>query len=125
GRFQCRPGDRCFPEEWRCDGHPDCQDEEDERGCETATPDSAWVTAPRSSEVPPAGGAGMGRGGRRGSRGRTGVKPFITVAFSLPAIILVAVGSVAVWGLSRAKDRSDIFSLEGASRDQLMPDKSQ
>ncbi|XP_054038025.1 CD320 antigen isoform X2 [Rissa tridactyla] len=57
GRFQCHPGAFCFPAEWRCDGHPDCEDEEDERGCGTATPDGAWVTPPRSSGVPPAGGA--------------------------------------------------------------------
>ncbi|KAM6332219.1 CD320 antigen isoform 2-T3 [Alca torda] len=57
GRFQCQPGAFCFPAEWRCDGHPDCEDEEDERGCGTATPDGAWVTPPRSSGVPPGGGA--------------------------------------------------------------------
>ncbi|NXJ69063.1 RSVR protein, partial [Rostratula benghalensis] len=122
GRFQCRPGDRCFPEEWRCDGHPDCQGEEDERGCGTATPDSAWVTAPRSSEVPPAGGAEPGAGVQsRSSECSSACALFSLVLLS----ILVAMGSVAVWGLSKAKGRSDIFSLEGASRDQLMPDKSQ
>lgn len=40
-------------------------------------------------------------------------------------IILVAAGSVAMWGLSKAKCRSDTFSLEKASREQLMPDESQ
>ncbi|NXX06442.1 RSVR protein, partial [Larus smithsonianus] len=111
GRFQCHPGAFCFPAEWRCDGHPDCEDEEDERGCGTATPDGAWVTPPRSSGVPPAGGA---------------VVPCLCALLSLVLLsVLVAVGSIAVWGLSKAKGRSDIFSLERASREQLMPDKSQ
>lgn len=62
-RFQCYPGAACFPGEWRCDGHPDCKDEGDERGCGTATPaepspEGAWVTSPRSS--------GGGRGGAAG-----------------------------------------------------------
>lgn len=69
GRFQCHPGAFCFPAEWRCDGHPDCEDEEDERGCGTATPDGAWVTPPRSSGVPPAGGAGRGERGVSGEPG--------------------------------------------------------
>lgn len=48
-------------------------------------------------------------------------------AFSSPEllIILIAAGSVAVWGLSKAKCKSDIFGLEKASREQLMPDESQ
>ncbi|XP_075031458.1 CD320 antigen isoform X1 [Calonectris borealis] len=55
-QFQCKPGATCFPWEWRCDGHPDCEDEGDEQGCGTATPaepspDGAWVTPPWSSEV--------------------------------------------------------------------------
>ncbi|NXT32909.1 RSVR protein, partial [Pelecanoides urinatrix] len=121
-QFQCKPGATCFPWEWRCDGHPDCEDEEDERDCGTATPaepspDGAWVTPPRSSEVLPTGSAG------------TGLRPewFSACALSSPVLlsILVAVGSCAVWGLSKAKSRSDIFSFENASREQLMPDKSQ
>ncbi|NXY79272.1 RSVR protein, partial [Glareola pratincola] len=117
GRFQCQPGAFCFPAEWRCDGHPDCEDEEDERGCGTTPPDGAWVTPPRSSGVPPAGGAGAGE---RGWSSACALFSFL-VLLSL----LVAVGSIAVWGLSKAKGRSDIFSLERASREQLMPDKSQ
>ncbi|XP_054661456.1 CD320 antigen isoform X2 [Grus americana] len=59
GRFRCESGAACFPWEWRCDGHPDCEDEEDERGCGTATPaepspDGAW---PRISAMPPTGSA--------------------------------------------------------------------
>ncbi|RMC00780.1 hypothetical protein DUI87_22464 [Hirundo rustica rustica] len=57
--FQCAPGALCFPQDWRCDGHPDCEDDEDERGCETATaaepsPGGPAVTPLRSSAVPPA-----------------------------------------------------------------------
>ncbi|KAF1619831.1 UNVERIFIED_CONTAM: hypothetical protein FQV16_0014339, partial [Eudyptes robustus] len=122
GQFQCEPGATCFPWEWRCDGHPDCEDEGDEWGCGTATPaepspDGAWVTPPRSSAVLPPG---------------TDVQTRCSEWFSACALsslvllsILVAVGSIAVWGLSKAKSRSDIFSLEKASREQLMPDKSQ
>lgn len=48
-------------------------------------------------------------------------------ALSSPGLlsILVAAGSVAVWGLSKAKRQSDIFSLEKAAKEQLMPDQSQ
>ncbi|NWH92267.1 RSVR protein, partial [Aegithalos caudatus] len=77
------------------------------------------VTPPRSSAVPAAGSAGMGV--------RAGCECVSACALSPPEllIILVAAGSVAVWGLSKAKCRSDTFSLEKASREQLMPDKSQ
>ncbi|NWW95970.1 RSVR protein, partial [Rhynochetos jubatus] len=115
-QFQCEPGAICFPWEWRCDGHPDCEDEGDERGCGTATPadpspDGVWVTPLRTSAVPATGGAGAG------------------VLCALSSLVLLsimaAVASVVVWGLSKAKSKSDIFSLEKASREQLMPDKSQ
>ncbi|NWV18796.1 RSVR protein, partial [Origma solitaria] len=112
--FQCAPGDACFPRDWRCDGHPDCEDEGDEWGCETATsaepsPGGPGVTPPRSLAVSPAGSA-------------VGL-----CALSSPALLsmLVAAGSVAVWGLSKAKSRFDTFNLEKASREQLMPDKRQ
>ncbi|NXJ97856.1 RSVR protein, partial [Corythaixoides concolor] len=120
GHFQCEPLARCFPWEWRCDGHPDCEDEGDERDCGTATPaepspGGAWVTPTRSSAVLPTGSAGKGLSGS------------LLVALSSLVLlsILVAVGSIAMWGLSKAKSRSDIFSLEKASTEQLMPDKSQ
>ncbi|XP_036255121.1 CD320 antigen isoform X2 [Molothrus ater] len=105
-QFQCTPGDPCFPLGWRCDGHPDCDDGEDEWSCGTATaaeepsPGGPAVTLPRSSAVPPTGSAGL-------------------------LIILVVASSVAVWGLSKAKRRSDTSSLEKASREQLMPGKGQ
>ncbi|NXM94594.1 RSVR protein, partial [Sylvia borin] len=119
--FQCAPGAPCFPQDWRCDGHPDCEDDGDEWGCETATAaepsaGSPAMTPPRSSAVPASGSAGMG------------ANEWVSAcALSSPEllIILVAAGSVAVWGLSKAKCRSDTFSLEKASREQLMPDKSQ
>ncbi|KAM6040316.1 CD320 antigen [Theristicus caerulescens] len=131
GRFQCGPGAACFPREWRCDGHPDCEDEEDELGCGTANPadpapDGVWVTPPRSSAALPAGSVEAsatpvpGGSAPLRSQGRT----WILIIAALLSI-LVAVGSVAVWGLSKAKSRSDIFSLERASREELMPDKSQ
>ncbi|XP_054252011.1 CD320 antigen [Indicator indicator] len=146
GQFQCKPGTLCFLNEWRCDGHPDCEDGEDERdcsgrpdcedgedewGCETATPaepspDDAWVTPPRSSAVLPTDSAETsGTAVLEGSvpSGTQGHFWILIVAVLLS--VLVAVGSIAVWGLSKAKSRSDIFSLEKPSREQLMPDKSQ
>ncbi|NXS65859.1 RSVR protein, partial [Pandion haliaetus] len=121
GLFQCEPGAVCFRLEWLCDGHPDCEDERDERGCGTATPaepspDGAWVTPPRSSEMLPTGSAGRGC-----------CEWFSACALSSLVLlsILVAAGSISVWSLSKAKSRSDIFSLEKASREELMPDKSQ
>ncbi|NXR61126.1 RSVR protein, partial [Rhadina sibilatrix] len=118
--FQCAPGAPCFPQDWRCDGHPDCEDDGDEWGCGTATtaepsPSGPAVTPPRSSAVPPAGRADQ-------------ASEWVSAcALSSPEllIILVAAGSVAVWGLSKAKCRSNTFSLEKASREQLIPDKSQ
>ncbi|KAL9823988.1 CD320 antigen isoform 2-T2 [Geothlypis trichas] len=61
-KFQCTPGDPCFPLGWRCDGHPDCDDGEDEWNCGTATaaepsPGGSAVILPRSSAVPPTGSA--------------------------------------------------------------------
>ncbi|NWZ71634.1 RSVR protein, partial [Acrocephalus arundinaceus] len=117
-QFQCAPDAPCFPQDWRCDGHPDCEDDGDEWGCETTTaaelsPGGPVVTPARSSAVPPTDSAGM----RAGAASRT--EPFELL------IILVAAGSIAVWGLSKAKCRSDTFSLEKASSEQLMPDKSQ
>ncbi|NWV41990.1 RSVR protein, partial [Grantiella picta] len=104
-QFQCAPGAVCFPGEWLCDGHPDCEDDGDERDCGTAT-----GTEPTQSQCPDEGSEWVS-----------------ACALSSPGLlsILVAAGSVAVWGLSKAKSRSDTFGLEKASREQLMPDKSQ
>ncbi|NXI37360.1 RSVR protein, partial [Galbula dea] len=126
GRFQCQPGTYCFLQEWRCDGHPDCKDGEDEQGCGTETPaepspDGAWLTSPWRAVLP-----------TDSAEPCTDVQTRCCEWFSACALsslvllsILVAVGSVAVWGLSKAKRRSDIFSVDRASRKQLMPDKSQ
>ncbi|KAF4790286.1 Subgroup A Rous sarcoma virus receptor pg950 [Turdus rufiventris] len=129
--FQCAPGALCFPQDWRCDGHPDCEDDRDEWGCGTPTtaepsPDGAAVTPPRSSAEPLAGSAEPSATPEpevsvpSRSQGYTWI---LIVAELL--IILIAAGSVAVWGLSKAKCKSDIFGLEKASREQLMPDESQ
>ncbi|NXM57134.1 RSVR protein, partial [Illadopsis cleaveri] len=119
-QFQCAPGAPCFPQDWRCDGHADCEDDGDEWGCGTATaaePSASdpAVTPPRSSAVPPSGSADQAS------------ELVSACAHSSPdlLIILVAAGSVAVWGMSKAKCRPDTFSLGKASREQLMPDKSQ
>ncbi|NXD44764.1 RSVR protein, partial [Copsychus sechellarum] len=120
-QFQCAPGAPCFPQDWRCDGHPDCEDDGDEWGCGTATteepsPGGPAVTPLRSSAVPLAGSAAWSQ-----DQGSEWVS---ACAFSSPEllIILIAAGSVAVWGLSKAKCRSDTSSPEKASREQLMPE---
>ncbi|XP_027598002.1 CD320 antigen [Pipra filicauda] len=130
-QFQCAPGERCFPRDWLCDGHPDCADEEDEQDCGTATPaepspGGPALTLPWSSAGPPAGSAEASATPEPGvsvpsrSQGYT----WILIVAGLLSI-LVAAGSVAVWGLFKAKSRSNTVSLEKASREQLMSDKSQ
>ncbi|KAM6107220.1 CD320 antigen [Pterocles gutturalis] len=130
GCLRCGPATDCYPEEWRCDGHADCEDEGDERDCGTAvpvepSPDRAWLTPSWSSALLPASRAEASAtpvpGDSVPSRSQ-GCTWILIIAVLLS--ILVAVGSVAVWGLSTAKSRPDIFSLEKASKEQLIPDKS-
>ncbi|KAM6294844.1 CD320 antigen [Aegotheles albertisi] len=135
GGFRCAPGALCFPGEWRCDGHPDCAGGQDERGCATEpSPDGAWGTPAWSSAVPPEGSAEASptpvlgdsvpsRSQESGSHGSSQGVWVLIMAVLLS--ILVAAGSVAVWGLSRAKSTPSIFSLDRASREQLVPDKGQ
>eukprot|EP00039_Didymoeca_costata_P005871 m.85395 g.85395 ORF g.85395 m.85395 type:complete len:2284 (-) comp13009_c0_seq1:201-7052(-) len=35
--FKCTGGDRCYPNYYRCNGHPDCWNGEDEEGCTSTT----------------------------------------------------------------------------------------
>ncbi|NXQ69976.1 RSVR protein, partial [Quiscalus mexicanus] len=79
------------------------------------SPGGPAVTLPRSSAVPPTGSAGAGS---------EWVSACALSSLGL-LIILVVASSVAVWGLSKAKRRSDTSSLEKASREQLMPGKGQ
>ncbi|XP_027763832.1 CD320 antigen [Empidonax traillii] len=130
-QFQCAPGQLCFPRDWICDGHPDCPDEEDEQDCGTATPAEPSPggpagTLPWSSAGPPAGSTEASATPEPGVSvpSRSQGYMWILIAAGLLSI-LVAVGSVAVWGLFKAKSRSNTVSLEKASREQLMPDKSQ
>ncbi|XP_052558119.1 CD320 antigen isoform X1 [Tympanuchus pallidicinctus] len=119
-KFHCSvlrdPQTDCYPLEWLCDGHPDCEDEQDELDCggigSTAVPTAGDTEA---SSVPAPGRALPSR-----NHGRMWM---VIVAVLLSC--LVAVGGIAAWGKSKAKSRSDIFSLENASREQLVPDKSQ
>ncbi|XP_030822537.1 CD320 antigen isoform X1 [Camarhynchus parvulus] len=128
-QFQCIPSDPCFPLAWRCDGHPDCDDGEDEWSCGTTTaaepsPGGPAVTAPRSSAVPPTGSAEPSATPEASVPSRIPGYTWILIVAGL-LIILAVASSVAVWGLSKAKCRSDTSSLEKASREQLMPGKSQ
>ncbi|NXC51834.1 RSVR protein, partial [Aleadryas rufinucha] len=117
--FQCTPGALCFPRDWRCDGHPDCEDGGDEWGCGTGTATAAESSPGGPAVTPPRSSASQCPD--------QGSEQVSACALSSPGLlsILVAAGSVAVWGLSKAKRQSDIFSLEKASREQLMPDQSQ
>ncbi|XP_030365232.1 CD320 antigen [Strigops habroptila] len=115
GRFRCAPRARCVPLEWRCDGHPDCDDGGDELGCGTVTP---AAPSPGGTEASPT------RVPESSAPPSSPDRMWILVIAALLSI-LVAAGSVAVWGMSKAKSRSDFVSLEKASREQLMPDKSQ
>ncbi|XP_059726144.1 CD320 antigen [Haemorhous mexicanus] len=128
-QFQCAPGALCFPQDWRCDGHPDCEDGEDEWSCGTAnaaepSPGGLAVTPPRSSAVPPTGSAEPSAAPEASVPSRSQGYTWTLIVAGL-LIILVVASSVAVWGLSKAKCRSDTSSLEKASREQLMPGKGQ
>uniref|UniRef100_A0A493TUG5 Uncharacterized protein n=1 Tax=Anas platyrhynchos platyrhynchos TaxID=8840 RepID=A0A493TUG5_ANAPP len=54
GQFRCEePHGECFPREWICDGHPDCMDERDERGCEASgSPAGPGAAATEASATP-------------------------------------------------------------------------
>ncbi|XP_058677082.1 CD320 antigen [Ammospiza nelsoni] len=128
-KFQCTPGDPCYPLGWRCDGHPDCDGGEDEWSCGTATaaepsPGGPAVTLPRSSAVPPTGSAEPSATPEASVPWSNQGYTWILIVAGL-LIILVVASSVAAWGLSKAKRRSDTSSLEKASREQLMPGKGQ
>jgi len=32
-KFQCQQDGTCIPQNWRCDGHYDCDDKSDEESC--------------------------------------------------------------------------------------------
>uniref|UniRef100_A0A8C3E095 CD320 molecule n=1 Tax=Corvus moneduloides TaxID=1196302 RepID=A0A8C3E095_CORMO len=116
--FRCAPDAPCFHRDWRCDGHPDCDDGGDEWGCGTATAlEASWTCYSFLTEASATPEPEVSVPSR--SQGYT----WILIAAGLLSI-LVAAGSVAVWRLSKVKHRSDIFSLEKAAREQLMPDQS-
>ncbi|XP_015742068.1 subgroup A Rous sarcoma virus receptor pg950 isoform X1 [Coturnix japonica] len=120
GQFRCSepPGahGECYPQDWLCDGHPDCDDGQDEWGCGTsATPAVPPDNGTEAPTVPAPGRALPAR-----NHGRMWM--LITAVL---LCCLVAVGGIAAWGKSKAKSRSDIFSLESASKELLVPDKSQ
>ncbi|KAM9174238.1 CD320 antigen isoform 2-T2 [Mergus octosetaceus] len=54
GLFRCEePHGECFPREWICDGHPDCMDERDERGCEASgSPAGPGASGTEASTTP-------------------------------------------------------------------------
>ncbi|XP_065603395.1 CD320 antigen [Cyrtonyx montezumae] len=123
----------CYPLEWLCDGHPDCSDGWDERGCGTSGSTAAPTACGTDTARPSAGAGGGLLGGTEASAvpapGRSlpsrnqGRMWMLIVAVLLSC--LVAAGGIAAWGKSKAKSRSDIFRLKYASREQLVPDRSQ
>ncbi|XP_033926721.1 CD320 antigen isoform X1 [Melopsittacus undulatus] len=115
GRFRCAPHAPCVPVEWQCDGHPDCDDGEDERGCGSGT----------AAEPSPGGAEASATPVPEGSAPSNSPDRLWILVIAALLSILVAVGSLAVWGISKAKSRFDIFSPEKASRERLMPDMSQ
>ncbi|KAM4658087.1 CD320 antigen [Amazona ochrocephala] len=115
GLFRCAAGAPCVTSEWRCDGHPDCDDGEDELGCGTVPP----------AEPSPGGAEASTTPVPEGSAPSSSPESLWILVIAALLSILVAVASAAVWGISKAKSRSDIFSPEKASREQLIPDKSQ
>ncbi|NXJ12008.1 RSVR protein, partial [Odontophorus gujanensis] len=122
-QFRCSepydPQTDCYPLEWLCDGHPDCSDEWDERGCGTSESPATPTAYGTGTARPPA-----GAGGDMLARCSGWFSAY--VLFSLVLLsCLMAVGGIAAWGKSKAKSKSDIFSLKYASRVQLVPDKSQ
>ncbi|KAI6072172.1 CD320 molecule isoform X2 [Aix galericulata] len=93
GMFRCEePHGECFPREWICDGHPDCMDERDERGCE----------ASGSPAGPGAGGTGEERGGeglgRDRAEGEPGPVRGVLAPLGLSRSWQRAPGAVCVWG---------------------------
>ncbi|KAM9516306.1 CD320 antigen [Guaruba guarouba] len=115
GLFRCAPGAPCVTTEWRCDGHPDCDDGEDELGCGTVPPAEPSPGGAETSTTPVP----------EGSAPSSSPESLWILVIAALLSILVAVASIAVWGISKAKSRSDVFSPEKASREQLIPDKSQ
>ncbi|KAJ7308182.1 hypothetical protein JRQ81_008699 [Phrynocephalus forsythii] len=105
--FRCAPDAGCYPVAWVCDGHPDCPDARDERGCTldfpstTATvPATARTESPESPEV-------------------LKTEPWVIVAVVALLIGIVAGVAVSVWVRPRSKPLLVHFSVDKAS-EQLM-----
>ncbi|XP_015271242.1 PREDICTED: CD320 antigen-like [Gekko japonicus] len=99
--FQCTPGAACFPLEWRCDGHADCIDEQDEQNCGLDLLPSSVATKPESKTFP----AKEPRGSLR--------DPIYLAVIAITALLIaIAAGvGVALWECRRAKSRSSSYKL--------------
>ncbi|KAM9111758.1 CD320 antigen [Pangshura tecta] len=109
--FQCARGAACFPSSWGCDGHADCEDGQDERECGTApAPSTAGTENPAISKP--------GKPVLSEMRGLL----WVAAAFVLLSVLVAACCTVR-WGQFRGKNNFSTFSLEKASKEQLVPDR--
>ncbi|XP_038240369.1 CD320 antigen isoform X2 [Dermochelys coriacea] len=114
--FQCAEGAECFPSAWGCDGHADCEDGQDERGCGPDSPGASLAPSTARAENPT-----ISKPGKLVLSETQGTL-WVIAAFVLLSV-LVAAGCSVRWGQFRAKNNFSTFSLEKASKEQLVPDR--
>ncbi|KAL8177558.1 UNVERIFIED_CONTAM: hypothetical protein K2H54_012225 [Gekko kuhli] len=97
--FQCAPGAACFPLEWRCDGHADCVDEQDEQDCGFDLPASSVATETKTFPA---------KEPRRSLR-----DPIYLAVIAITALLIAtaAGAGVALRGCRRAKSGSSGYKL--------------
>ncbi|CAM5125460.1 unnamed protein product [Natator depressus] len=114
--FQCAEGAECFPSAWVCDGHADCPGGQDEQGCGPDSPGTARAPSAAGTENP-----AISEPGKLVLSETRGTLWVIAVFVLLS--VLMAAGCTVRWGQLRAKNNFSTFSLEKASKEQLVPDR--
>ncbi|KAM7134851.1 CD320 antigen [Macrochelys suwanniensis] len=114
--FQCAPAAECFPATWGCDGHADCEDGQDEQECGPDSPGTSLAPSTAGTENP-----AISKPGKL-VLSETRGPLWVAAAFVLLSV-LVAAGCTVRWGQFRAKNNFSTFSLERASKEQLVPDR--
>ncbi|XP_077187679.1 CD320 antigen [Paroedura picta] len=99
--FQCAPDASCFPLEWRCDGHADCVDKQDEQNCDLGLPASSVATKPESKTFP----------AKRPQRILKDTVYLAAIAIVALLIVMVAGVGAALWKCRRAKCSSSGYKL--------------